>query len=1468
MIQKIDAIGEVTVEDESAIAEARKAYDALTGTQQKLVTNYEGLATAEKKLDELNKAAADAVIGKIDAIGPIDEVTLESEGAITAADDAYSALTETQKKLVTNSQILDYAKQKLAELKSDKEDRDAVEAVKKLIDAIDKEDPNYQQQIQEAWDAYNGLNELRKDLLGVDYTQKVTDAKDALDVMQKIDAIGDVALNDEEAIAAARKAYDALDNDQQKLVTNLETLTNAEDKLAALKVIQQIEAIGEVTLDDEEAIAAARKAFDALDNDQQKLVTNLETLTDAEDKLAALKVIQQIDAIGDVTLNDEEAIADALEAYDDLTDEQKKLVDNHEDLISAEAKLNVLKDKKEAKKVNDLIEKIDDVTLDDEETIQEALEAYEGLTDAQKEYVNYDELKDAQEELWRLKLSNAEISEIYTTTRDYLAGLDAPGVGSIGGEWRVIGLKRSGEDVAEAYYDAVVAYVQKNIQNGRLHTDKSSDNSRIILALTAIGKDVTNVGGHNLLSGLNEMSYISYQGINGVIWALIAFDSHNYPTPAGITREELVNAILAAQLSDGGWALAGETADPDMTGMALQALAPYYGSNEKVKAAVDEALDRLSRTQNSDGTFSGSEGTTCESLAQVITALTALGIDPETDARFVKNNVSALKALAAFYVNGGGFKHGLSTDRNMMATEQGFYALVSYYRYKQGQTALYDMSDVILDKDAAAGVVALINAIGTVDLSKEDEIGAARTAYDALTNAQKELVTNYKTLTDAETKLAQLMGTPEDREKANAVKALIDAIGIVNSVEQKDEIENACNAYNRLTTLQRNLVGADYYEKLLNAVEALEALKKAAADEAAASAVEQKISNIGSNITLGSESKINTARNAYDALTPDQKALVSNYQTLVKAEEALNALKSTVSVTFSLLGCYKHGNTETAVHTLVGGNLQTWIAAKTYKVKPGATVKDLFEQALKAAGLTWKNPTGNYVESITRNGVTIGEFTNGKNSGWMYTLNGKHPGLGVNQQTLVSGDKVVFHYSDDYTKEEGNPSGSDTTTGGTTGTTGTVSGFTNYITTTTTNLNNETAESVDRLIEDIGEEITLDSEAKILAARAAYDKLSEDQKKLVEKYDLLVAAEAELAQLKGEVSEDIYLVTGDYLQNLGTPGVGTIGGEWMVIGLARSGRPVPTGYYDHVVNYVRENINDAEQLHSAKSSDNSRLILALTSIGKDVTNVDGHDLLQGLSDMGYIQKQGINGPIWALMAFDSGNYPVPVDGNVSREALIDVILEAQLDDGGWALSGEWSDPDMTGMAIQALAPYMESNMDVKKAVEEAIWTLSEIQNDNGSFSSVDGPNSESIAQVIVALAALGIDADTDARFVKNGISAMDALLTYYIPGGGFRHILEGNLDGMSTEQAFYALVAYERMKQNQNFLYDMTDVVDAGGDVIVEETTEPTETPTEPAVEEEEDNGNNVVIWTGVMSICAAAIAVLLLNRKKLFGKF
>ncbi|MFR6394081.1 MAG: prenyltransferase/squalene oxidase repeat-containing protein [Oscillospiraceae bacterium] len=261
-----------------------------------------------------------------------------------------------------------------------------------------------------------------------------------------------------------------------------------------------------------------------------------------------------------------------------------------------------------------------------------------------------------------------------------------------------IGLARSGRTVPAGYYDNVVKFVRENAdKNERLDRNKVTENARVILALTAIGKDVTNVDGHNLLKGLDSMSYIKTQGINGPIFTLIALDSHNYPTSGDVTREKLIETILGAALEDGGWTLSGTKADPDMTAMAIQALAPYYKTNETVKAAVDKALEALSALQRNDGGF-GSWGTVnSESCAQVIVALTALGIDPTADSRFVKNGLTVLDALAGFYVTGGGFYHTKGESKvNGMATEQGYYALAAYYRFANAQTRLYDMTDVAI----------------------------------------------------------------------------------------------------------------------------------------------------------------------------------------------------------------------------------------------------------------------------------------------------------------------------------------------------------------------------------------------------------------------------------------------------------------------------------------------------------------------------------------------------------------------------------------------------------------------------------------------------------------------------------------------------------------------------------------------------------------------------------------------------
>lgn len=359
-------------------------------------------------------------------------------------------------------------------------------------------------------------------------------------------------------------------------------------------------------------------------------------------------------------------------------------------------------------------------------------------------------------------------------------------------------------------------------------------------------------------------------------------------------------------------------------------------------------------------------------------------------------------------------------------------------------------------------------------------------------------------------------------------------------------------------------------------------------------------------------------------------------------------------------------------------------------------------------------------------------------------------------------------------------------------------------------------ETVEDLIDAIGANVTLDSEAAITAAKSAYDALSDEDKALVDadKVDALTAAIIRLNQLKHADLmanlDTIYKTTGDFMATLGTPTVNSTGGEWMVIGLARSGRTVPAGYYDNVVEYVKAKADANERLHPAKVTDNARVILALTAIGKDVTNVGGHNLLKGLDSMAYVQAQDINGPIFTLIALDSHNYPTM--GDVTREKLIQVILDAQLPGGGWNLSAENADPDMTAMAIQALAPYYKTNETVKAAVDKALEALSALQRSDGGFDSWGTVNSESCAQVIVALTALGIDPTADSRFVKNGHTVLDALAGFYVTGGGFRHTADGERNDMATEQGYYALAAYYRFANTQTRLYDMSDVtIQTGG---------------------------------------------------------
>lgn len=299
------------------------------------------------------------------------------------------------------------------------------------------------------------------------------------------------------------------------------------------------------------------------------------------------------------------------------------------------------------------------------------------------------------------------------------AALTSP---DFGNEWVILGLARSGylekgSKYFNDYYTRVAAYASKATKNaqelgapaGALHLVKCTENSRLIIALSALGRDARSVGGCDLTAPYEKFSWIEGQGLNSVVFALIALDTVGYETKDTTIRQQCIDYILGRQLSDGGWNYQEDaaTSDPDMTAMSLQALANYQ-EQEKVQAAVSAAVGRLSAMQNSDGSYTSYEAVNSESISQVIVACAALGIDPHTDSRFVKNGKSAVDALLTFYnTEKRAFHHtmkdkdGNPTDVDGMATEQAAYAMTAYQRLKNGKNSLYDMKDVA--KDCAAG---------------------------------------------------------------------------------------------------------------------------------------------------------------------------------------------------------------------------------------------------------------------------------------------------------------------------------------------------------------------------------------------------------------------------------------------------------------------------------------------------------------------------------------------------------------------------------------------------------------------------------------------------------------------------------------------------------------------------------------------------------------------------------------------
>lgn len=322
-------------------------------------------------------------------------------------------------------------------------------------------------------------------------------------------------------------------------------------------------------------------------------------------------------------------------------------------------------------------------------------------------------------------------------------------------------------------------------------------------------------------------------------------------------------------------------------------------------------------------------------------------------------------------------------------------------------------------------------------------------------------------------------------------------------------------------------------------------------------------------------------------------------------------------------------------------------------------------------------------------------------------------------------------------------------------------------------------------------------------------------------------------------TSDGHLINDTFLTN-----AGTTSGDWYPIGLGRLGiADNQTGYLAVINENVEKRYQTANKLDRTKATEWHRIALAVLASGGDPRHMGENGEIDLIADGTYNRgltvspgRQGINGWIWGLIALDSKRYEVGSDAFHTREDFIVEILRTQRADGGFALTGNVSDVDITAMALQALSPYYNSeavysytssilkNEDgtktscaktVRQVIDESIAWLSRVQCDDGDFESWGTQNVESTAQVTVALCCLGIDPINDSRFVKNGKTVLDGILKYRLDNGGFVHSFTYDPDNptslpdvansMSGEQVLCALAAIWRLENGMRSLYDMRD---------------------------------------------------------------
>lgn len=1023
-------------------------------------------------------------------------------------------------------------------------------------------------------------------------------------------------------------------------------------------------------------------------------------------------------------------------------------------------------------------------------------------------------------------------------------------------DWQVIALAGAGFAVSEEYTEKTAPEVIKKLLAGKTSI---TDLERFSLSFALTGNDIRNLQGFDLIETIYNCSRekMLRQGNNGPVYAALLLHSLDYEVPedAVWTKAKLLEELAKTQNSDGGFALSpGDPSDIDITAMVLQALA---FDKTAYQQQIDQAVDYLSRQQQEDGGYiSAYSGDSSESVAQAIIGLAAVGVNPETDSRFIKNYNNLLANLMSYQKPDGGFGHLAGDTASMpVSTGQAMMALQAYKKFQQGQGHYFDFSNLNLSvttripavsKNVLRSLYLECESLSTEGFSASSaeafqrELRNTKTILEDKAAQENDLEKAYRLLTQAKNNLSGKAFAILSIEK-NAVNQ-----GFVFP-PQKVELDGETSALqlvkkvlgDRVTIQEDAIVSiqdggeagtvSDQMAQKLDEQGIVPQPRKAAVlakgdvtqqskylVQAQEGSLEGQLIRIAFTLDDGKDIGWAQEGNYFPAVNGNGAFLAAaalngidrdtyGPMQLAKIEKDLNQLSV-------LLNSFGSEQAEwDALETTLSGRLaevpkkalEEQIAAAEEKHASDYTSESFqaMQACLKAAKEVFEDIRATSSEaalaassletSVGNLQSTGGGSPQEKTVELTVTLQEINAGTMINHKNvpLSDGDSVY-----DILAREAGEANLETT----------GSGNTVYV--AGIRHNGKWYREFDKGAKS-GWIYTINGSTVSKSCGAVYPKAGD---KIIWKYKVdgtgsaggssggggggttVIVTPAPVstpAPYQKKVEEAFSSVA----QSMRKKEEWT---EWEAFTLGRMGFRLP----ENGMESIRDTVVEA-QGGFRKVTDLERYILTLTANGFDASSYEGMNLIEKMLNHENMMMQGINGPAFALIALDSTDYGVPENTKWNRQSLLNAILESQNKDGSFSLEkGGEPDPDLTAMAIQAMAAYSD-NTQVKAAADKAFHWLGEQQQNDGLFLLDGEKTSETVVQVIVALTAFAIDPAKDSRFVKNGENLVDALFDFQVSDTAYTHIKGQEADDMATEQAFYALAALKLFYGGEDRLF-------------------------------------------------------------------